>query len=170
MFNFLLPDFYFHSVNEITPSFLEENGIKAILFDIDNTLEPYASALPSKQTIELFDMLSKKGIKVAIISNNHEPRVKKFCAPLGVEYSYDSGKPSSKKIKEALSKLSVTESDAVIVGDQLFTDMWAASNSGIRGVLVDRISSNEGILIKLKRILEYPLVAWIRRNGSGKIK
>ena len=105
MFDFLIPNYYFHSVHEVDLSFFYELGIKGILFDIDNTLEPYEAPVPGKRTVELFEKLKNSDIKIAIISNNHEDRVKKFCESLDVEYSYDSAKPSSKKILQAIERM-----------------------------------------------------------------
>ncbi len=168
MFNFLKPDFYFHSVFEVPLSFYKDNGVKAILFDIDNTLEPYATLTPSDRTRKLFESLRADGIKIAVVSNNHEARVNEFCRELNVPYSYDSGKPSSKHIKEFIRELDATESEVIMIGDQLFTDIWAANNSGIRGMLVDRINSDESAFIKFKRALERPFIHNISRDGYGR--
>ena len=91
MLDFLLPTYYFHSIHDVDVSFFSDNAIKGLLFDIDNTLEPYETLLPSEKTIELFRVLEKNGIKIAIISNNHEKRVKEFCEPLDVPFSFDFG-------------------------------------------------------------------------------
>ncbi len=170
MLEFLKPDYYFHSIHELPVSFYKENNIKGILFDIDNTLEPYATPTPSENTLALFSKLKEEGISIAIISNNHESRVKAFCEPLGVSYSFDSRKPSSKKINSAIEKMGLANENVIIVGDQLFTDIWAASNSGIRGVFVDRINSLEGFFIKVKRVLEIPMVNYLKKKGYGRIK
>lgn len=170
MFDFLKPNFYFHSIHDVSVEFFSGNHINAVLFDIDNTLEPYATQLPSEKTQKLFADLREAGIKIAVISNNHEPRVKAFCAPLNVCYSYDSGKPSSKKIFEAIEKLGVDKSEAVLVGDQLFTDIWGANNAKIKSIFVDRINSDESFFIRLKRLIEIPFVASVKKKGYGAIK
>lgn len=170
MFDFLVPNFYFHKIHDVPIEFYRNNNISAVLFDVDNTLEPYATELPGENTKRLFNDLKKAGIKVAVISNNHEPRVKAFCEPLGVDYSFDSGKPSSKRILKAIDKLEVSTEETVLVGDQLFTDIWAASNSKIRGILVDRINSDESFFIKFKRVLETPFLSKIKKKGYGNIK
>ena len=170
MFDFLRPHYYFHSIHEVSVDFYKKENVKGVLFDIDNTLEPYATAVPSPQTVELIDNLRSNNIKVAIISNNHEPRVSAFCQPLNVNYSYDSGKPSSKKIDIAIEQMGLAKNDVVLVGDQLFTDIWAASNSKIKGIFVDKINSDESFFIKLKRVLEIPFVLAIKKKGYGKIK
>ncbi len=170
MLDFLIPNFHFHSIHDVPIDFYLENKISCVLFDIDNTLEPYATAHPSEKTIKLFSELKNNGIKVAVISNNHEKRVKNFCASLEVPYTFDSGKPSSKKINEIIKKLSANKGETVIVGDQLFTDIWASANSDIRGIFVDRINSEESFFIKLKRGLEIPFVSFIKKRGYGRIK
>ncbi len=170
MLDFLTPDYYYHSVHDLDISFFTENKIKGILFDIDNTLEPYATAVPSEKTLELFEKLKNADIKISVISNNHEERVKKFCEPLGVGYSYDSNKPSKKKILSAISDMGLTEKDVIIVGDQLFTDIWAGNNTKIKSLFVDRINNKESFFIKLKRCLEVPFVKKIKKKGEGKIR
>ena len=170
MFDFLKPKYYFHSIHDLPIDFYAENGIKTVLFDIDNTLEPYATQLPGEKTRALFSALRNAGIKIAVISNNHCPRVQEFCAPLDVIYSFDSGKPSSKKILEAMKLLEANPDETVLVGDQLFTDIWGANNSGIRSIFVDRINSDESLFIKIKRIIEIPFVSYIKRKGYGIIK
>lgn len=170
MFDFLKPHYYYNSIHEVPISFYSDNNVKGVLFDIDNTLEPYATELPSEKTRTLFDDLGKNGIKVAVVSNNHEPRVKAFCEPLKVIYSFDSGKPSSQKINMLISKLNLQKDEVIIVGDQLFTDIWAANNSGIRGLFVNRINSDESFFIKFKRMIEVPFVAAIKKKGYGRIK
>lgn len=170
MFNFLIPNYYFSSIHDVDLSFFKENGIKGILFDIDNTLEPYATAVPSDKTLNLFEKLRENGVKTYVISNNHEMRVRLFCEPIGVNFSYDSAKPSSKKINEAIDRLGLKKSEVVIVGDQLFTDIWAGNNSDILSIFVDRINNKESFFIKLKRLLEIPFVSYIKKKGYGKIK
>ena len=168
MFKFLQPDYYFHSIHDVDIDFFKKNNISAVLFDIDNTLEPYATELPSKKTVELFAELRDNGIAVAVISNNHEPRVKTFCSSLDVPFSFESGKPSSKKILGVLEELKVDRENTILVGDQLFTDVWGANNSGINSIFVDRINSDESFFIRLKRVIEIPFVKAIKRKGYGK--
>ena len=46
MKNPLMPDYMFRAFDEITPAFLRELGVTAILADIDNTLAPYEQPEP----------------------------------------------------------------------------------------------------------------------------
>lgn len=166
MFNFIKPTYYFHSVCEIPDSFWEEEKIRAILFDIDNTLEPYAVEVPSQSTASLFEKLKEFGIQIAIISNNKKERVEKFASPLSVDFYYESLKPKTENVNLALDKMNVKKENAVIIGDQLFTDIWCGSRAKIRTVFVDKLSDNESFFIKLKRLLEIPFVKNIKKSGD----
>jgi len=168
MFNFLKPTYYFHTVFDIPDTFWSEQGIKGILFDIDNTLEPYATEVPSQRTLKLFEKLSELGISTAIISNNHKERVEKFASPLNAEYYYESLKPRTGNIFSAINNMGLKKDNVVIIGDQLFTDIWAGSRAEIRSIFVDKLSDDESTFIKAKRALEVPFVKRIKKNGYGK--
>ena len=48
------PDVYQKSIYTINYEKLKENGIKCLLFDLDNTCVPYVDKLPSKKLKNLF--------------------------------------------------------------------------------------------------------------------
>jgi len=169
MFDFLKPTFYFNSIYEVPVDFFVKNGIKGILFDIDNTLEPYASEVPGEKCQKLFSDLHEAGIKTAIISNNHKDRVEKFATPLNSDFYFESLKPKTGNVFKAIEKMGLDKKDVVIIGDQLFTDIWAGSRAGIRSIFLDKISSVEGKFVKFKRMLEIPFVKRIRKCGYSKI-
>ena len=50
--------------------------------------------------------------------------------------------------------LGTDTANTLFVGDQLFTDLWGANNTGITSLLVMPIDKNEEIQIVLKRIPE----------------
>ncbi len=169
MFSFFKPTYYYRNVFELPDSFWNDNGIKGVLFDIDNTLEPYATPVPSERTLELFDKLKECGIKTAIISNNHKERVERFATPLNTEYYFESLKPKTKNIFSAISNMEIEKESVIIIGDQLFTDIWGGSRAGINSMLVDRLSDEESAFIKIKRVLEIPFVKRIKKKGYGKL-
>ena len=50
MANILHPTIFVDTVFDIDLKKLKDNGIKAFIFDIDNTLAPYADAVPDEKT------------------------------------------------------------------------------------------------------------------------
>ncbi len=169
MFKTFLPTYYFNTVFEIPISFWKENGISGVLFDIDNTLEPYHTKIPSQRTLDLFNTLSDNGIAFAIISNNHKERVEEFATAIPADFYYESLKPKTENIFLAIEKMNLLKDEVVIIGDQIFTDIWGGSRAGIRSIFVNKLSDKEGFFIKLKRVIEIPFVKYIKKSGYGKL-
>ena len=74
-----------------------------------------------------------------------------FCR---VEFYSKAGKPKAAGYIKAMEKMGTDRDTTFSVGDQLFTDIWGASNAGIKSIMVKRIASHEEIQIHLKRIPE----------------
>ena len=76
--NYFYPDVYQKSIYTINYSKLLNNGIKCLLFDLDNTCIPYTDKKPTKQLKNLFDKLQDFGFKVIIFSNSGKERLEPF--------------------------------------------------------------------------------------------
>jgi len=158
MFNKFKPDFTFNTYKDVTPEFLKEQGIDAVLSDIDNTLAPYEQAEPDENIIAWVNSLKENGIGLALISNNHTDRVEIFNKTLGLPAYPDSGKPGSKYLKLALSELGSEAERAAVLGDQLFTDAYAGKRMGMKAIIVPPINDKKTLFFKLKRALEKPIM------------
>ncbi len=163
--NSLVPDFYFSKFSDASAEFLSELGVKGIVLDIDNTLEPYENATPGENVLAWFDSLAAVGIKAAFVSNNGAERVELFNKNLGLPAYYKAGKPFKKNVLRALSDMNVSPDEAILMGDQVFTDVWAARNAGIRAILVPPIKDKTDLLTKTKRLLEKPILKKYRRRN-----
>lgn len=161
MFKGLFPQDDFDSVYDIDFEKLRADGIKAALFDIDNTLVPHG-APATDEIIAFFDKLHNLGIQTCLISNNKEPRVKPFADKVNSPYIYKAGKPSGKGYTKAMELLSSDTGNTVFVGDQIFTDIWGARKAGITSYLVKPIHPKEEIQIVLKRRLEWFVLLFYR--------
>ena len=162
--NYLLtPDYVFNTYDEVTPEFLKAMGIEALLIDIDNTLAPYEQELPDEKIIAWFDSLKKAGIKAALISNNHPPRVELFNSMLGIDAYADSGKPGSKTILSAMEKMGSIRENTAGLGDQLLTDTLAVHRLDMLSIIVPPIKDKRNLFFRSKRILEKPFMRRYRR-------
>lgn len=161
----LIPDFVFGSRREITPGFLARNGIRGIIFDIDNTLAPYEVAEPDGELIGWFAELEAEGIRCAFVSNNTEERVSLFNRRLGLPAFPDAGKPSRKAVEAALHALGTRKEETLVIGDQIFTDVLMAHRAGLRAVKVPPIKDKTTLFWRIKRLLEIPpMRAYYRRE------
>ena len=78
MFDRLYPDIYVKSIENLPLKEFKRRGIKAIVFDIDNTIAPYDVAEPEPWAIGVLDRLREEGFKICLLSNNNEKRIKIF--------------------------------------------------------------------------------------------
>lgn len=163
MFEKFFPDRYVASTYVIDFEKLYKNGIRGLIFDIDNTLVPHG-APADERAIWLFKRLKEIGFSCCLISNNQEKRVRTFNEPIQVDYVYNAHKPSTKNYKKAMEIMGTDVSDTVFIGDQLFTDVWGAKRTGIPSILVRPIHPKEEIQIVLKRYLENIVLHFYKKS------
>ena len=60
------------------------------------------------------------------------------------------------------------KSNTILMGDQVFTDVWAAHNTGIRAILVPPIKDKTDVFTKFKRLLEKPILKKYRKRNNKK--
>lgn len=164
----LLPDFYFESLKEASPRLIAENGRKAVLIDLDNTLVPRDTQEVSQEIKNWIEQARKEGLSLCIVSNNWEGRAKKVADELGLPLVAPAGKPRKKAFLKALSILQVEASEAAIIGDQLFTDVLGGNRLGLLTVLVKPLSSKELIHTRLLRLVEKRILSknWPKSQRS----
>lgn len=163
MLECLYPKVYLDSTYEIDFEQYYQDGYRAIIFDIDNTLVPHG-APADQRAIALFKRLHALGYQTMMLSNNKEPRVKMFCDAVDAEYIYKAGKPNPANYREAMKRMHTDEKNTLFVGDQIFTDVWGANKAGIYSILVKPIHPKEEIQIVLKRYLEKVVLFCYKRH------
>ncbi len=137
----------------IPVSFYKKNGIKNVLFDLDNTLACYKDKDAPEITLKLVEALKKEGIFVAIASNNTNKRVLDFSKELNIPAYCALKKPFSGPLKRLLEKEGLKKEETVLVGDQILTDVYAANGAGIRAILCYPLTKLDPIWTKINRIL-----------------
>ena len=156
---------YVKSVFDIEFKKLYDSGIKAVIFDIDNTLV-FQDEDSTKETERLFSALHKLGLKTMILSNNNEERVRRFLRNIDSPYICKAYKPFRKGYLKALERLGVKKEEAVFVGDQLFTDILGANRCGIRSILV-RYIEKSGSKPQLRRKFEKAILRSYLKKHPG---
>lgn len=153
-----VPDYRFNTFDEVSADFLSDLGIRGVVLDIDNTLEPYEHSTPGEHVKAWLAALGERGIKCAFVSNNNRERVELFNKELGLVAFYKAGKPFKKNVIRAMQELGSDADTTILMGDQVFTDVWAARNAKIRAILVPPINDKRDLLTKFKRLLERPIL------------
>lgn len=163
-----VPEFYFKTFEEASADFLLSQGIKGIVLDVDNTLEPYENPTPTERVVAWLESLRAVGISAAIVSNNNAERINLFNKELGLPAYSKAKKPFKKNVLSAMKEMNTDKSNTILMGDQVFTDVWAAHNTGIRAILVPPIKDKTDKFTKFKRWLEKPILN--KYNKRKKVK
>lgn len=150
----LLPDYLIANVSELDENFYKSHGIEAAVFDIDNTLVAHTEPEPPQNVLDYFAFLDSIGVKYGIVSNNSMERVEAFCKKLGVPYYYKALKPRKKYLKKVLADLKTNPRNAVLVGDQLFTDIYGGNRMKMLSVMVTAVGEDETGFVSFKRKFE----------------
>ncbi len=164
---YFYPDEYVESAYVIDYEKLYSEGIRGLIFDIDNTLVMHDHP-PDDRSVRLLGKLEDMGFKVTFLSNNKEERVRSFRdgSDAAAFYIHKAGKPKRGGYVKAMEMMGTDRSSTVFIGDQLFTDLWGAKRSGMRNILVHPIDPHEEIQIILKRIPErVVLSSYLRKNS-----
>lgn len=167
MFEFLYPKEYLSSVFEITADKLRKLELDTIIFDIDNTLVPYWIKVPDEKLTKYFNELMANGIKIGVLSNSKEIRSKTFCAPVNIPYVFRAKKPGVRGFNEIMEKMGSLACRTMIVGDQIFTDVWCGNKAGAYSVLVKQVSPKDELITAPKRPFERIIVnMYLKSEGK----
>ena len=154
MLNSFVPDIYQKSIYDIDYKKLKKNGIKCLIFDLDNTLAPISLKKPNKKLRDLIEDLKELKFKVLIVSNSPKKRVEPFKDILGVDSAYLSFKPFKKKYKKIMKIYKLKPSEIAAIGDQLLTDIWGSNRMKYTSILVNPIGTTDFVLTKFNRFIE----------------
>lgn len=141
------------SIYEIDYAALKDDGIKALIFDLDNTIATYEEKKPRKEAKELINKL-KEDFDVYILSNNWLKRVKSFGESLGI-IAFGLGlKPLTHKLRRIQKLKNYQKSEMVMIGDRIMTDVLGAKRFKIKSIYVEPIAKKEPIFTKFNRFIE----------------
>ena len=167
---------YDYAVNEPARKFsgevidkLKENGIKCLLFDLDNTCVPYVDKKPTKKLKNHFDKLKDSGFTVIIFSNSPRNRLEPFKKYLNVDCCPSARKPRKAKFIKVLKEYKLDLSEVAIIGDQLVTDIYGGNKVGITTVLVNPMSDIDMPFTKIHRYIERKEINKMNKKGIFKV-
>ncbi|MEI5905762.1 YqeG family HAD IIIA-type phosphatase [Bacillus spongiae] len=165
MLKSFLPNKQVKDIFQITPKDLKNQGIKAVITDLDNTLVEWDRPNATPKLTEWFKRMQEEGILVTIVSNNNEARVKAFSDPLGIPFIYKARKPMGKAFSRAIKEMNVNKEETVVVGDQLLTDILGGNRNGFYTILVIPVAQTDGFVTKFNRRVERRIMSWFKRKG-----
>ena len=166
MFNRFIPFAHAQSIYEIPTEFFIKNNVKYLLIDLDNTLDSYRLFTPTEKAVQLIESIKKSGIIPIVVSNNTGKRVSQYANALDVRYINSAHKPFSGRIKKFLKENNISTEEAMLVGDQMMTDVLAAKGAHLRVVLTEKIVKEDQFTTHFNRLLDRPIRKHLRKKGK----
>ncbi len=153
------PDLYVKRVADIPLDELRARGICGLLLDLDNTLlDNYADEIEAPIR-EWVNHARTRGMELCIVTNATPGRTSTLAQALGIPGIPLARKPLTRGLRRGLQCLGLRPDQAAMVGDQIFTDVWAGNRAGLYTILVVPTSPHESWLTKWKRPLERRVLA-----------
>ena len=163
----LLPIMVTDAVTDLSPEFLQKQGIQLLMLDFDNTIVPYTTSVPTDKMNAWLHKMRASDIQICVVSNSHRGRVKAFCREYGIDCITHARKPFSKGIRECLDRFGKKPSECALAGDQIYTDTLGANCAGVRSILV-RAIDNHTVWLKLRHVVEIPFIFAARNRRISK--
>ena len=148
------PRFHIRNVLGINEEFLKENGIDALILDLDNTLSLHGAPAAEEGIPEWLDSMRALGVKMVVVSNNTNRRVAPLARKLGLPFVANGAKPLTIGITRALRHLGTPKERTAVVGDQIFTDVMGGNIAGAQTILVEPFYEEDNLFFKIKRAAE----------------
>ena len=161
----LTPEYVFRDVTRITPEFLQQKGICALVLDVDNTITGDRSQQVPPEVAAWFETMRAAGVSLTILSNGARARVQPFAEKLGLRWVSRSAKPLPLGMIVARRRLGVRRGQMAMVGDQLYTDRLAAAFFGIPTLMVVPRGPDLDWWVRAKRKIERPF--WQKYYDRG---
>lgn len=153
-----------HKLSDVDPKGLHNRGIQLILVDVDNTLVKWRTEDFAQETLDWVKEAKSVGMHVCIISNTRNPaRLERLAKILEIDALRGKFKPSTAMFKEAMQKFGVKESQTIMIGDQIFTDVLGANRAGIEAIWLQPISPHDFVGTKVSRFGEKMLRGYLYR-------
>ena len=158
------PDDFVEKYEFIDVEYMNMHNKKVIISDLDNPLISWDSKKDTKELNRWLKKMKRAGFDIIVVSNNSEERVEEFCKQLNLQYVADAKKPLTHGFKKALSKLNRKPEEAIILGDQVLTDVFGAKSLGVMSVLVKPISKTDAFKTRINRFFEGIIVQNLTRR------
>ena len=165
MLKLLAPCLVVNTLYDINLEKLKKQGIRGIVFDLDNTIIPWNSSEICPEVLGWLTDLINRDFKLCLVSNNGNRRVRQIAAQCEVPFVARALKPSRTGFRQAARVMELSPASIAVVGDQLFTDILGGNRLGMFTIWVKPLAAQEFIGTKFTRQLEKLAVRLLKSAG-----
>lgn len=163
----LIPTRRVHALTDVRVGSLALAGVHCVLVDRDNTCVPRDTGVVPEPVRMWFAEAQAAGITICMVTNNfHSRQAEDSARDLDCAVVHHAMKPAPFALWRALERAGASAAEAVLIGDQVFTDVLAGNLAGVRTILVEPQSSCDLWYTHLLHGLER--IVGARPSGAGK--
>ncbi|HVE92849.1 MAG TPA: HAD family hydrolase, partial [Actinomycetota bacterium] len=118
----LRPWLEFDRAEDIPFEMLRDQGVRAVLFDLENTLIPAGGPF-TQEAREVVKRVRAAGMNPGVVSNASAAWVPETLQAEGLPFVAPAGKPGREAFHEGCRLVGARPSETIYVGDQLITDV-----------------------------------------------
>lgn len=144
----------FRRITDIEIDFLNNNNIKTLLLDVDNTLSTHHGTVLVDGLTDWLKKMQDNGVTLVVVSNSKRFRIEPFAGKIGLPFVSLACKPLPNGYRKAVKMMNADKKTTAIIGDQIFTDVLGANFYGIRSLLVRPVKLEDGWSFKVRRYFE----------------
>ncbi len=156
------------SVHRLVDVSLEElwsEGKRLILLDVDHTIVKWREEDFAPGVTEWVAQARAMGFELCILSNTRHPeRLQRLSERIGIPTKRGKFKPSPDMYQMALSEYKVEPEQAVMIGDQIMTDILGANRSGIDAIWLQKMDGPEFAGTKVNRLIEKFITSFLYKS------
>jgi HAD superfamily phosphatase (TIGR01668 family) len=155
-------------IEDVSLEWLWAQGKRLILLDLDNTLTTWRSEEFDPPVLDWIEQAKKQGFQLALLSNSIKGhRSKRVAERFEIGVFRGVWKPSQSTYKKALAHFRRKPGEAVMLGDQLITDVLGANRTGIEAIWIVPRGQNEFPGTRVNRWLERRIAPAIYRSMTS---
>lgn len=152
----------------ITADQLRKMGKTTVLTDLDNTLLAWDQLDATDEIYNWFRVLEEAGIKVMIVSNNNEERVKRVAVATKNSILGESEKAIGSLIPKSARGSCSTPEETVMIGDQIMTDIFGGNRQKLTTIFVRPVKDTDGFATKFNRFMERIILKQLAKKSELK--
>ena len=140
-------------------------GKRLILLDVDHTIVKWREEEFSPEVLDWISKAKSMGFQLRILSNTRHPeRLARLAAVVEIPTKNGKFKPSPEMYRAALAETGCKPEEAVMIGDQIMTDILGANRTGIDGIWLKKMDGPEFFGTKFNRVIERIIMSVLYRS------
>ena len=163
-----------YRLQDVSLEELWQSGKRLILLDVDHTIVKWGEEEFSAEVLDWVASAKAMGFQLRILSNTRHPkRLARLSDRIDIPTKNGKFKPSPEMYREALAETGFTPTQAIMIGDQIMTDVLGANRSGIDSIWLQKMEGPEFAGTKINRVVERHIMSMLYRlmvsDGDEKI-